>query len=228
METVLTSMFLGLLAAGSPCILPLYPGFLAYLAGNQTTSARPSSPAWAGFFVLAGVLTMMLGLGSLIGLASLSMGRVLSYAIPISDLTLIVLGGLLLFNVNPFSKLPRVHVPVLSHPFVTAYLYGLLYGPITLPCSGPLVVGIFAYSLTLGEAVSKLSVFFWYGLGFGLPLLLISLISSAAQRRITRFFAQRARLINLLAAVLLLGVGGFGLANHWDLLVFFWSGASTR
>ncbi|MFT3890944.1 MAG: cytochrome c biogenesis protein CcdA [Anaerolineales bacterium] len=34
-RVALTSMFLGLLTTTSPCILPLYPGFLAYLSGQQ-------------------------------------------------------------------------------------------------------------------------------------------------------------------------------------------------
>jgi len=48
-----------------------------------------------------------------------------------------------------------------------------------MPCSGPLVVAIFVYSFTLGEAVSKMWVFMWFGLGFGAPLLAISLLSGA-------------------------------------------------
>ena len=35
LETIFTSISLGLLSSASPCILPLYPGFLAYLAGRQ-------------------------------------------------------------------------------------------------------------------------------------------------------------------------------------------------
>jgi cytochrome c-type biogenesis protein len=88
---------------------------------------------------------------------------------------------MLLFNVNPFKKLPQIQVPFLSHPFANAFLYGLLYGPIALPCSGPLVVSIFALSLTVMDALGKLNVSFWFGMGFGLPLLVLSFLSGAAQ-----------------------------------------------
>ena len=109
-------------------------------------------------------------------------------------------------------------MPVLSHPFVNAFLYGLLYGPIALPCSGPLVVSIFALSLTAAEALSKLNIFFWFGMGFGIPLLLLSFLSGAAQRWITRQFAMRARLINIISGLLLLGVGVYDLYVNWSLL----------
>ena len=174
-----------------------------------------------GFFVLAGVLFMMLVLGGLIALLSISVGRALSVIIPIADGIIILLGILLLLNVNPFKSLPQIQVPVLSHPFVNAFIYGLLYGPIALPCSGPLVVSIFALSLTAAEALSKLNIFFWFGMGFGIPLLLLSFLSGASQRWITRQFAQRARLINLVSGLLLVAVGIYDLISNWPLIQAF-------
>ena len=221
METILTSLTLGLLATTSPCVLPLYPGFLAYISGGQAGLQGKWQRYLLGFFVLAGVLTMMLALGGLIALLSISVGRALSVIIPIADAIIIFLGILLILNINPFKSLPQIQVPVLSNPFVNAFLYGLLYGPIALPCSGPLVVSIFALSLTVGEALSKLNIFFWFGMGFGLPLLALSFLSGASQRWITRQFAHHARWINLFSGLLLLAVGIYDLVSNWDLIAAF-------
>ena len=218
METILTSLSLGLLATTSPCVLPLYPGFLAYLSGGHERLQNKTSRYFLGFFVLAGVLTMMLVLGGIIALLSISIGKALSVVIPIADSIIILFGILLLLNINPFKRLPQLQVPVLAHPFVNAFIYGLLYGPIALPCSGPLVVSIFALSLTVVEAFSKLNIFFWFGLGFGIPLLLLSFLSGTAQRWITRQFAMRSRLINILSGLLLLGVGIYDLSVNWPLI----------
>ena len=217
-ESALTSITIGLLATASPCVLPLYPGFLAYLSGSQTESASRGSRHLLGFFVLAGVLTMMLALGFGIALLSISIGRALSVFIPLADLLILVLGILLLANLNPFKALPQIQVPLLSHPYLNAYLYGLLYGPIALPCSGPLVVGIFAYSLTAGEMFSKLWVFLWFGIGFGLPLLLLSLLSGAAQRSITRLFARHSRVVNLVGGLLLIGAAIYDFVQNWEFI----------
>ncbi len=73
-ETIITSISLGLLSSANPCILPLYPGFLAYLAGGQEGMTSRAGRYSLGFFVLAGVLTMMLALGFLISLLSVSIG----------------------------------------------------------------------------------------------------------------------------------------------------------
>lgn len=225
MDVAITSLGLGLLASTSPCILPLYPGYLAYLSGAHGAThggvlagAQDRGRYFLGVFVLAGVLTMMLALGLLIALLSVSVGRALLVIIPAADLLLVALGILLLMNRNPFKALPQMQVPVLKHRFVNAFAYGLLYGPIALPCSGPLVVGIFALSLTAAEAVSKLNVFLWFGLGFGLPLLALSLASGASQRTITRWFAQHARAVNMTGGLLLIGIGLYDFWANWEMI----------
>ena len=217
MEMIFSSLGIGLLASTSPCILPLYPGYLAYLSGAHE-GASGKARYFLGFFVLFGVLTMMLTLGLVIALLSISVGRALLVAVPLADLLLITLGIFLLLDKNLFKQLPQIQVPALKNPFFNAFVYGLLYGPIALPCSGPFVVGIFAISLTATEALSKLNVFLWFGLGFGLPLLALSLLSGALQRTITRWFAQHSRLVNTIGGLLLLGIGLYDLWVNWDLI----------
>ena len=221
MDSILTSVSLGLLATTSPCVLPLYPGFLAYLSARREEPGGSNGRYFLGFFVLAGVLVMMLLLGMLIALLSFSVGRALSVLIPIADVLIVSLGVMLLLDRNPFKAVPQIQVPVLRSPFVNAFVYGMLYGPIALPCSGPLLVGIFAYSLTAGEALGKLSVFLWFGVGFGLPLLALSLLSGANQRGLTRWFAVNARAVNVVGGLLLVGLGVYDFWANWDLIQLY-------
>lgn len=220
-DNIITSISIGLLATTSPCVLPLYPGYLAYISGGQDNLQNKASRYLLGFFVLAGVLAMMLALGGVIALLSISVGRALSVVIPIADLLIIALGILLLLDINPFKSLPQVRVPVLNHPFMNAFVYGMLYGPIALPCAGPLVVSIFALSLSSGQALQQLAIFLWFGVGFGLPLLALSFLSGAAARWITREFARRARLINIISGILLVGIGAYDLWLNWELITAF-------
>jgi cytochrome c-type biogenesis protein len=206
------------LSTTSPCILPLYPGFLAYLSGRQEAIHNRFGRYTLGFFVLAGVLTMMLALGLLIALISVPVGAALSIVIPLADLILILLGIALLLDINPFKKLPQIQVPLLKNPYSNAFVYGLLYGPIALPCSGPFLVGLFTYSLTAAEVASKLSVFWWFGVGFGIPLLALSFLSGAVQNWIVRIFATHARIINLIGGILLIGVGIYDFMQNWELV----------
>jgi cytochrome c-type biogenesis protein len=220
LDSLTTSFSLGLLAMTSPCVLPLYPGFLAYLSGGGAPAGRLGRYL-LGVFVLAGVLTMMLALGLLIAALSVSVGQALAVVIPLADALIILLGGLLLADINVFKHLPQIRAPLVGHPFVNAFVYGLLYGPIALPCSGPLVVSIFALSLTAGEALGRLGVFLGFGLGFGLPLLLLSLLSGVWQRRLTRAFARHTRRISVLGGLLLIAIGAYDLWANFPFLVTY-------
>jgi cytochrome c-type biogenesis protein len=171
--------------------------------------------------VLAGVLTMMLILGGIIAMLAIPVGRVLLYVIPLADFLILLLGILLLLGRNPFKALPQIQSPVLRHPYGNAYVYGLLYGPIALPCSGPLVVSIFALSFTLGEAFNQLWAFLWFGLGLGVPLLILSLLSGTLQRQMTTLFARHSRIVNFIGGMLLVGVAMYDLSKNWGLLRLF-------
>lgn len=219
---IVTSFSIGLLATTSPCVLPLYPGFLAYISGGQSNLKNKVGRYILGFLVLGGVLTMMLVIGVFLASLSISLGRAFSVIIPAADLLIFGLGILLLIDINPFKRLPQIQVPVLSNPYVNAYIYGFLYGPIALPCSGPLIVGIFALSFTTGEALGRLSAFLWFGLGFGVPLLVLSFLSGANQRWITRQFALHSRLINVVGGLLLIGIAIYDFSSNWTLLSSFY------
>jgi cytochrome c-type biogenesis protein len=218
----ITPLLLGLVATTNPCVLPLYPGFLAYLSGQAGTGAGRRR-YFLGFFMLAGVLTMMAVLGGLIAVLAVSIGRILVYLIPLADILILSLGVLLMLDRNPFKALPQIRVPVLRHPFLNAYIYGLLYGPLMLPCYGPLVVSIFALSLTVGEAFNTLWVFLWFGVGMGTPLLILSLLSGALQHQLAFLFAHNSRLINAIGGVLLMGIAIYDIVQNWAILQLFYS-----
>jgi cytochrome c-type biogenesis protein len=81
-----------------------------------------------------------------------------------------------------------------------------------------LVIGLFAFSLTAGQALDQLSVFLWFGMGFGLPLLALSFISGASQRRLTHLFAVHGRAVALVGGVMLILVAAYDLWNNWEFL----------
>jgi len=213
-----TSILLGLLTTTSPCVLPLYPGFLAYLSGQSETGRKKY---FLGLFVMAGVLTMMLVLGGIIAWLAVPVGRALAYLLPLADALIFILGVLLLLDYNLFKTLPQIQVPALRDPYRMAFVYGLLYGPIALPCSGPMVVGLFVLSFTAVEAFNQLWAFLWFGFGLGIPLLVISFLSATWQKNLTSFVARHSRAINIFGGLLLISVAIYDIANNWKSLTLF-------
>ena len=84
-----------------------------------------------------------------------------------------------------------------------------------------MVVSIFALSFTVGEAFNQLWAFLWFGLGLGIPLLIISFLSVALQRQLTQFFARNSRAVNISGGLLLIGIAVYDLVKNWALLQIF-------
>ena len=134
--------------------------------------------------------------------------------LPIADGLLVVLGVLLVAGRNPFARLPQISPAGLGRfgPVAGAFLYGLLFAPIAIPCSGPFIVAIFAYSLTVGAAAQQLVFFAVFGLGFGLPLLALGLVAQWRGAQITRAIVRWERPVGVVLGLALIAVGA------WDLL----------
>ena len=101
----------------------------------------------------------------------------------------------------------------------SAYAYGLLYGPIALPCAAPLLVALFGLSLSFGSFIEVFAFFIAFGFGFGLPLLAISLLAYSKQVSLVRFFATHRDGVSRIAGAVLVAVGAVDLANNAPLIL---------
>ena len=206
----------GVLSAASPCLLPLYPAFIAYLGSNAKTLEGRRATGLLGLLVLAGVLTTMTAVGAVLAIIAVPTSRLLAYATPAIDGLLILLGVLLLAGRNPFERLPGLRVPVVANPFRQAYVYGLMLGPIALPCAGPFLVSLLGISLGVPDAVGKVGTFLLFGLGFGLPLVVLSLLTGVRSREVVRWIVAHHRAVEVLAGFLLIAVAVLDLADKWE------------
>lgn len=204
METLVATFLLGLGSAASPCLLPLYPGFIAYLAGTGTDRGGRRVTAFLGLAVLAGLLTTMVIVGAALSVLALPFGDLLRWSVPVAAVLLVALGLVLLAGRNPFERLGGVRVPVIRNSFGQAYVYGLLIGPVALPCAGPFLVALLAISIGLGDAVTRVGSFVVYGLGFGLPLVALGAVGAARGQAVSRLVARHHLAVNRTAGMLLI------------------------
>ncbi len=194
------------------CVLPLYPGLIAFLAGNAQNEKAQRGLKWLGLLVLAGVLTLMSFVGLLLYLLQQSFQVILPILLPIIYGVVIIMGLLMLTGRNPFNRLSTAQSPVLNNPYMGAYVYGLLLGPMTLPCTGPLIVSAFLIGAgSFTGLADSLAYFFAFGLGFGWPLVLLPLIAAPFQHRFTRWMTQNYKLLTRLSGALLVGIGMLGI-----------------
>ena len=215
----------GIGATITPCVLPLYPAFVAYVTSPQAgatggaaggaVAAVRRSPVVAAVMVWLGVVVGMVVIGAVLAALSVGLGSVLRVIVPLADLLLIGLGVLLLAGRNPFARLPQPSPAALggAGPIAGSFLYGLLFAPIALPCSGAFLIGIFVASLTIGDAARQLLFFAAFGVGFGLPLLVIGLLGELRGRELARALVRWERPLQVVLGVVLVVVG------VWDLWV---------
>lgn len=194
------------------CMLPLYPGLIAFLAGRSIEDSSRRPTAWLGLLVLAGILTMMTLVGLVLYLLNQSFGNVLDLLLPVIYGIVIVFGILMLLDRNPFARLSTIQSPRLRSPYLTAYVYGLLFGPMTLPCTGPVILSAFALGAdNAGELAKGLLFFLAFGIGFGWPLAVLPLFAVPLQRRLVQVLSRYHLIMVRGSGVLLIGIGIFGI-----------------
>lgn len=217
MSELLTAFSLGNAAIlTNVCLLPLYPGLIAFLAGTSTSGERSrTATGLLGVLVLAGILSMMLLIGLLLHVTQVFFGDVFSILLPLIYAGVIVLGALMLAGRNPFARLQTAQAPMLRNPYLTAYIYGLLLAPMTLPCTGPVVVTAFATGAgDAGALLDGLLFFLFFGLGFGWPLVVLPLLAAGAQRQFVGWVRRHHTMMTRVSGVLLVSIGVFGILTE--------------
>lgn len=193
------------------CILPLYPGLIALLAGNAGNERAQRATKWLGVLVLAGVLSMMVAVGWLLYVLQSSFGAILPIVLPLIYGVVVVMGLLMLTGRNPFRRLTTAQAPLLRNPFLTAYLYGLLLGPMTLPCAGPIVLSAFLLGAgSFMQLANSMLYFIAFGIGFGWPLALLPWLAQPFQRQFTQWTTRHYRVMTTVSGVLLVAIGVAG------------------
>jgi cytochrome c-type biogenesis protein len=130
---------------------------------------------------------------------------------------LIVLGLLFAGVFDRFSVSGRIVKPSLRPRagLASAPLLGVLFGIGWTPCAGPTLAAVLTLSATTGTAARGAVLAFVYGLGIGIPFLVVAF---AVERGVTLFdFARRhARLITRIGGLLLVAVGLLEVTGAWS------------
>ncbi len=164
-----------------------------------------------GFSALFAVEGVALGgLGALFEAHKAGLARVLG-------IVLIALGLLFAGAFDRFTFAGRIIKPTLRPRagLASAPLLGVLFGLGWTPCIGPTLSAVLALGLTTGTAARGGLLAFVYGLGIGVPFLVVAF---AVDRGVTMFsFARRhGRLITQVGGVLLIIVGLLEVTGAWS------------
>jgi len=177
--------FLGGLIAGlGPCVLPMIPAVFGYVTG-QVGESKGTSPLVRGLGLSAvfvvGMSLVFAAIGAMAGLIGHAL-IVEEWAYYVVAAICVVVGLQMLEVINlPIDRLNR-WLPV-KRPerrgVIGALLFGMLFGLVATPCSTPILAAIAAIAATTGNAAKGAALLFVYGIGKGVPLLLLGVASGS-------------------------------------------------
>lgn len=175
----------GVISFLSPCVLPLVPAYVSYVAGQPLhlpqsrfgVRHRLAAAALSAFFVL-GFSTVFIALGA----SATALGRLLlqyRYEANLIGGAVVMLFGLLLVGLDrpmrwfqrDFRFQPRLAG---GHP-AAAYVLGLAFGFGWTPCIGPILGAILTVSAAQASVSSGIALLSVYAAGLGVPFLLSAL-----------------------------------------------------
>ncbi|MGN6549500.1 MAG: cytochrome c biogenesis CcdA family protein [Pararhizobium sp.] len=235
--SLLSAVLAGALSFLSPCVLPLVPPYLCYMAGvsveqfrgtavERDTEARRAVLLAALFFTL-GFATVFV----LLGAGASSLGAVLRRHIDvlaeIGGVVIIVMGlhFLGVFRLALLNREARFSSGGRPATATGAYIMGLAFAFGWTPCIGPVlgaILGVAASRNTVGDGALLLAA---YSLGLAVPFWIAALFSDRFMRFLQRFRRHLGTVEKVMGVLLVLtGIlfltGGMASIAYWLLETF--------
>ncbi|EJF90900.1 hypothetical protein ME1_00100 [Bartonella vinsonii subsp. arupensis OK-94-513] len=191
--------FAGALSFLSPCVLPLVPPYLCYMAGIGIDDLRSQKSEGEVFIrrgLLSSVIAFVLGFTTVfvaLGASASTIGKFIGYyrdwfAIA-AGITIIIFGlnFLGLFKIAFLFREARFQTHKVPTGPLGAYVIGLAFAFGWTPCIGPIlgpVITLAGTKETVGEGALLLGI---YALGLGVPFVLAALFSTGFMRFLGAF-----------------------------------------
>lgn len=220
---VAVAVLAGMASFLSPCVLPLVPGYLAYMTGlsgaelqNQRRLSR----------VLAGTLLFLGGLTFVMMTEVVTFGTIGSWLVAREQATIRVLGalvvalGLIYMDVIPgFQREFRLHFS----PGVglgAAPVVGMLMGIGWTPCIGPTLGTVIGLSSASGTVGRGMVLGLAYSIGLGVPFLVVGLTYSRSLRAIKLLRSHQVWVMRA-GGGLLVTVGLLFVTGYWEVVTSY-------
>ncbi len=207
---IITAFLAGIVSFVAPCVLPLIPGFLVYLAGSTTIDSKTKRRDVfinSVFFVL-GFSVVFAVLGILLQTVLSQIGfQVQAWLARIGGLVIIFF-GLYLLGLIRISFLDVDHKIAVKKKFnsryLTSFVFGIAFAVGWTPCAGAVLGGILALAAT--APLSSLFLLLAYALGLGVPFLIVGAFTAQATTLISRI-GNKFKYVNMFFGALLIVLG---------------------
>jgi len=204
----------GMLASVNPCGFAMLPTFITFYLtddGSQQSelSDRLLRALWLGILVTLGFLIVFI----LAGFALSAGGRFLITVTPwlgvIIGVILIGLGLWSLFGRNLTVVIPIPEWEFRSQSTRGMFLYGVAYALVSLSCTLPVFLSVFAGALAASDWLATGSLFIAFSLGMGMVVTTLALATALFQTTVTKQLRKLIPYVKTLSAIVLIIAGGY-------------------
>ncbi|WP_449278279.1 cytochrome c biogenesis CcdA family protein [Leucobacter sp. GX24907] len=215
----------GLVSFLSPCVLPLVPGYLAYVSANA--DSRPGAPVeraprgrlvlGASFFVLgfSAVLVLFLAAAGTVGVWLLEWENVITRVVG----AVVIVMGLVFMGL--FGRLQSTKKLRIKPRFglAGAPLLGAVFAVGWTPCMGPTLAVIMGLGVQQGSVGRAAILAALYCFGLGIPFVLAAFGFGWMTHTMT-FFKRHIRVVNLIGGGLLILIGLLMVTGLWSRMMY--------
>jgi cytochrome c-type biogenesis protein len=224
---LLSAFAAGVISFLSPCVLPLVPGYVSFVAGSSLEDLRDGAAPRARSLVLAA--TFVLGFSVVfvaLGASATALGSaLLSYKLELGMIAgvVVVLFGLHLLGLTPLRLMnqeARFHVDTSGGRAAGAFLLGTAFAFGWTPCIGPVLGAILTLSASTADVAKGSLLLAVYSLGLGVPFLLAALFTGALLVRL-RALGRAGRNLQRAAGGLLVAMGLLMVTGRLELVAYW-------
>lgn len=217
----------GLLSFLSPCVLPLVPSYLSFIAGtNLDELSRPAAaPRWRWHLIahalcfIGGFTLIFVALGATATYLGTLVSAYQHYVRWVGG-TLVVGLGLMLTGLFRIPGLDRDRVIQWRHKpvgFAGSVAVGMAFAVGWTPCVGPALAAILVYASTAEQVGRGVALLLTYAAGLGVPFLLCAAALGWFVRHV-RWVTRQGRVISVASGLLLILVGVAIITNAFSRL----------
>ena len=191
------ALIAGILSFISPCVLPIVPPYLAYLAGvsfdemrdEQADSAQARRIVLSAIAFVLGFTVVFVALGATASVVGQTIARYFEVLSVIAGVLIAIMGlhFLGVFRIGLLYREARVEVSRKPVGHFGAFVMGLAFAFGWTPCVGPILAAILFIAGSEGSALQGAGLLAAYSLGIGVPFILAAVFASRFVKWAARF-----------------------------------------